>query len=297
PNALLVNFDATRFYLTPSGQGVRLYFDPDMNLFQINNQVRLTSGPCKDFEDGIHIKVNQTGSRVKARLMGRYPAQCKERSLNYRLLGNTAYVGALFQSLWHELGGTFSGGVKRGRVEPGDTKLLDWKSRPLASMIRDMNKFSNNVMARILFLDLSDKTPATLEASRQVVEQILAESGLHFPELIIENGSGLSRRAQINVQHLGQLLNVAWHSPFMPEFVASLPVLGQDGTLRKRLRHGPVAGRAHIKTGTLDNSDAIAGYLDDAYQQNWIVVCIVENTPEMKAKRIEDTLLMWLYRH
>ncbi|HVC49983.1 MAG TPA: D-alanyl-D-alanine carboxypeptidase/D-alanyl-D-alanine-endopeptidase [Burkholderiales bacterium] len=296
PNALLVNFDASRFYLEPSDQGVKITADPPMSLIQVVNQIKLVGGNCNDYGNNLDIKVLAVHPRVRVRLEGPYAVQCGKQVVNYRILDNTSYVGALFSSIWAELGGKFLGHVQKGTVRAEDERILDWKSRPLAAIVRDMNKFSNNVMARNLFLDLSTTNPADLASARKVVRDFLVGSGLDFPELVIVNGSGLSRKARISAEHLGELLESAWHSPVMPEFVASLPLLGRDGTLRKRLRNGPEAGMGHIKTGTLDNTDAIAGYLEDARGGRWVVVCIVDNTSEAKAKVIEDALLKWVYK-
>ena len=108
------------------------------------------------------------------------------------------------------------------------------KSPPLAEVVRDVNKFSNNVMARQLFLTLGangSDTPASLPASRTALEAALAVRGIETAGLIVENGSGLSRSARVSARTFAQLLRTAYGGATMPEFIASLPVVAVDGTM------------------------------------------------------------------
>jgi D-alanyl-D-alanine carboxypeptidase/D-alanyl-D-alanine-endopeptidase (penicillin-binding protein 4) len=111
----------------------------------------------------------------------------------------------------------------------------------------------------------------------------------------LDNGSGLSRSARISPRHLGEILIAAWRSPLMPEFVASLPLVAHDGTMRKRLPASPVAGRAHIKTGYLDNVRSIAGYVQDATGRMLAVVFIINHPSAKYSQAAQDALLEWLY--
>ena len=103
--------------------------------------------------------------------------------------------------------------------------------------------------------------PATLDKADMAIRRWLTSKRLSFPELIIENGSGLSRNERISARHLGQLLLAAFQSPVMPEFVSSLPIAAVDGTMKKRLNGSAAAGQAHIKTGLLDGVRTMAGYV------------------------------------
>jgi D-alanyl-D-alanine carboxypeptidase/D-alanyl-D-alanine-endopeptidase (penicillin-binding protein 4) len=166
--------------------------------------------------------------------------------------------------------------------------------------VRDINKFSNNVMARQLFLSLGADTfgmPGTSEKSARAIQQWLDRKGLAFPELVLENGSGLSRTERISARHLGELLTAAYRSPVMPELMASLPLVAVDGTMRKRLREAGVAGQAHIKSGSLDGVKSIAGYVLDAQGRRMVVVCIVNHPgANAAAGALQDTLLRWVYQ-
>jgi D-alanyl-D-alanine carboxypeptidase/D-alanyl-D-alanine-endopeptidase (penicillin-binding protein 4) len=164
--------------------------------------------------------------------------------------------------------------------------------------VRDINKFSNNVMARQLYLTLGAEVagpPAELDKSALVIRQWLDSKNMAMPELVLDNGSGLSRVARISPAHLNDLLQAAWRSPAMPELVASLPVVAVDGTMKKRLKDQPVAGHAHIKTGMLSDARAMAGYVLDRNGRRHTVVMIVNHPLATQTDPAMDALLEWIY--
>jgi D-alanyl-D-alanine carboxypeptidase/D-alanyl-D-alanine-endopeptidase (penicillin-binding protein 4) len=115
-----------------------------------------------------------------------------------------------------------------------------------------------------------------------------------MPELVLENGSGLSRNERISADHLARLLAHAWASPLMPEFIASLPLAGVDGTMKKRL---DAAGSAHIKTGSLAGARSIAGYVRAASGRRYAVVALINHPNAGAAQAAHDALLRWIYQN
>jgi D-alanyl-D-alanine carboxypeptidase/D-alanyl-D-alanine-endopeptidase (penicillin-binding protein 4) len=176
-------------------------------------------------------------------------------------------------------------------------KLLEQLSEPLGYVIRDINKWSNNLMARQLLLTLGAEkigTPATEAKGATAVTNWLAGKSFQFSELNIENGSGLSRTERISVGHLGQLLVSAYNSPIMPEFMASLPILALDGTVGKRLNDTPAQGRAHLKTGSLDGVSTIAGYVMNQENKRYVMVMFVTHPNAAASKAAQDILIQLL---
>jgi len=301
PDALLVNYKAVRLSFVPDGDArrVRILAEPALPQVEIVNRLTLTGGPCGDWVN--RLKVDAQGGAAATRLVfsGRYAASCGERERSYSVLPHAQYVLGLFRELWRELGGTFSGTVRDGAASPDLSPLYAVESPPLAQVVRDMNKFSNNVMARQLYLTLGAEgagEPATPEKADRVIREWLAAKGLSFPELRLENGSGLSRLERISAAHLGQLLLASFRSPVMPELVASLPLAAMDGTMKKRLAEAEVAGQAHIKTGSLTGVRSIAGYLLDARGRRLVVVSFVNHPNANNAQAAQDALLNWLYK-
>jgi D-alanyl-D-alanine carboxypeptidase/D-alanyl-D-alanine-endopeptidase (penicillin-binding protein 4) len=164
--------------------------------------------------------------------------------------------------------------------------------------VRDINKFSNNVMARQLFLTLAVESaapPARAANAIRAVRQWLAAKGVSAPELVMENGSGLSRVERISAENLANLLLAAWRSNAMPEFIASMPVAAVDGTMRRRLRHEAVAGNAHIKTGLLSDVRSMAGFVLDRNGHRHVVVMFVNHPNAHQAQPAMDALLRWVH--
>lgn len=300
PDALLVNFKAVRLSFVPDSEArlVRILAEPALPQVQIVNRLALVNGPCGDWVN--RMKVDAQGGSAATRLAfsGRYAASCGERERSYSVLPHAHYVLGLFRELWRELGGTFSGTVRDGTVGADARLIASVESPALAQVVRDMNKFSNNVMARQLYLTLGAEAagePATREKTDRVIREWLAGKKLNFPEMVLENGSGLSRVERISARHLGELLLSSFQSPVMPEFIASLPLAAMDGTMKKRLTDADVAGQAHIKTGSLTGVRSIAGYMLDARGRRWVVVSIVNHPNAGNAQAAQDALLTWIY--
>ncbi len=301
PDALLVNFKAVRvqFIPDPEARVVRIIAEPALPQVRIANKLAFdANGPCGDWVG--KLKLDMQGDTTTARLAfnGVFPASCGERGRYFSVLGHAQYTLALFRELWRELGGTLTGTVRDGAAGADARLIAAVQSPALSEIVRDINKFSNNVMARQLFLTLGAAgagAPATADKSGRVIRQWLAGKGLSFPELVLENGSGLSRADRISARSMGQLLLAAFRSPVMPELIASLPVAAVDGTMKKRLSGADVAGQAHIKTGSLSGVRAIAGYVLDGAGRRVVVVLFVNHANAGNTQAVQDALLKWVY--
>ena len=160
---------------------------------------------------------------------------------------------------------------------------------------------SNNTMARQLFLSIGaqNRNEADVDdahAAQRVIRAWLARKGITAPQLVMENGSGLSRAERTSAREMGRILEAAWKSPYAAEFISSMPIVALDGTMRKRLRNTPMAGQAHIKTGTLNNVRAIAGFSRDSNGNSWAVVAILNDPKPWGASVILDQVLLDLYK-
>ena len=300
PEALLVNFKATLFSFrgdAASGK-VQIGTDPALPQLHIVNQIEQRQVPCADWKDRLGYDVKTSGETTTVTFSGNYSIACGEKTLDLSVLDNASYVYALFRELWMEQGGTIHGNVKQAEAPATAKHLATITSPPLADVIRLINKYSNNVMARQTLLTIGAEkqgAPASVEKGIRSVHEWLVGKKLDFPELALENGAGLSRQERISAQHLGDLLLAAWQSPVMPELMSSLPITAVDGTLEKRLKNSNVAGQAHLKTGSLDGVRAMAGYLLDRKGQRWVVVFVVNHANAGASRAAQDALLEWLY--
>ncbi|WP_090413230.1 D-alanyl-D-alanine carboxypeptidase/D-alanyl-D-alanine endopeptidase [Nitrosomonas halophila] len=306
PEALLVNYRTSAVHLFPDPQHdrVRVIADPETPLLDLQNNLRLTKKKCGYWRNAVRadVRPHEAGNgHVSVLLNGAYSVDCGQNTYYLSLHESTAYIYDLFRDLWSQLGGTFEGGVRRGSVPESLLPLKVYHSPPLAEVIRGINKYSNNVAARQLFLSLGETQAngekfVSLDLAYAAIQQWLFAKRLNFPEMIIENGSGLSRRARISARHLGDLLQVAYHSPVMPELMASLAIVAVDGTARNRLKRSGVAARAHIKTGSLRDVSAVAGYVLGKNNRRYVVVFMANHANAANAKPAIDRLLEWLYQ-
>ena len=305
PNGLLINFQAIRFTLLPDNGRPRLLMETPSEGLRLDNQLRSVDGACgSDWKDRIAVRLIPENNGNRLEFSGSYATQCGEKPLNLAPLPADAQAGGLIRALWKELGGTFTGQVRGGTLPAGASLLAQHESAPLADAVRDINKFSNNVMARQVFLTLGNdapkeaplggSAPATAERARQRLTDWLAGRNLRFSELVIDNGSGLSRSERISAGSLNRLLLDAWKSPVMPELVSSLPIVGIDGTMKKRLKEADATGRAHIKTGTLDGVKTAAGYALDAEGRCHAVTFLINHPRAQAGSAAIDALINWV---
>ncbi|MGL5632281.1 MAG: D-alanyl-D-alanine carboxypeptidase/D-alanyl-D-alanine endopeptidase [Azovibrio sp.] len=298
PDGLLVDFRALRFTVFPEGEEVRLLSETPSDGLVVKHSLRLDKkGVCDGWRDQLQVRYIPGLNGGVLEIGGDYPGVCGESTLFLAPLTADQQVAGLFRALWKELGGTLKGSVRGGVTPPTAIRLLlSHDSPPLAEMVRDVNKFSNNVMARQLFLALAQapgETDLEVKAASRM-KAWLSSKGLDFPELVMENGSGLSRKERISADSLNRLLVSAWKSPVMPDFMASLPITGQDGTMKKRLKNTPAEGRSRIKTGSLEGVRTAAGYALDA-QGRWYTVVFLINHPKAGAGQgAIDALLLWI---
>lgn len=301
PDALLVNYRSLRFLFQPvPGAGTaRISVEPHPPALEVVNVLRLSEGPCPEGR-AFRELLAPTFEPAKQRAIfaGRFPASCGEKDLNVALLEPNDHVGGILRQLWAETGGTWSGVARDGTVPAGAVPFHVHDSPSLAELVRDVNKLSNNVMARHLYLTLgmeASGAPASPEKSMAAVREWMRQKGLSAPELVMENGSGLSRSERISAASMAALLQSAWRSSVMPEFMASLPVAATDGTMRRRLKGEGVSGQAHIKTGLLSDARAMAGYVLDRRGRRMVVVMLVNHPGAPQAQEALDALLRWVY--
>ncbi|MBS1131288.1 MAG: D-Ala-D-Ala carboxypeptidase Serine peptidase family [Proteobacteria bacterium] len=296
PDGLLLNFRSLRFTLVPDNGKPRVLMETPSEGLRVDNQLRAGNGDCgSNWKDLINVRLIPENSGNRLEFTGTYSALCGEKPLNLSPLPADAQADGLIRALWKELGGNLNGQVRSGTVPIGAKLLAQHEAAPLADAVRDINKFSNNVMARQVFLTLgNDSAPATAERSKQRIGDWLAARNLRFGELVLDNGSGLSRVERISADSLNRLLLDAWKNPVMPEFVSSMPIVGIDGTMKKRLNSSDAAGRAHIKTGTLDGVKAASGYALDAQGRRYAFTFLINHPKAQAGSAAIDALLVWV---
>jgi len=293
PDALLLNFKSVVMGFVPDpGAGVaHIQYDPPMAGVQRPDNVALAASGtgCGDWRGALRAELSDP---LRTTFQGAYAASCGERSWAVAYADPQAFAARAVEGMWRALGGKLTGSVRDGKVPAGLQPAFSVTSPSLAAVVRDVNKFSNNVMAQHVFLTmaLQKNGVATWEGARDVLRQWWLQRFGAEGQPVTDNGAGLSREARISAQALGRMLQAAWQSPVMPELVASLPVAGIDGTLRRSTSR---AGSAHLKTGSLRDVLAVAGYVHADDGRRYVLVAIVNHVQAAAARPVLDALIDW----
>jgi len=307
PDALLLNQKALMLNFVPDvARGVaNVTVEPALAGVEVDASVPLArpGRTCGDWRDALKIDVS-TPHRV--RFAGSFSSACGDKVWPIAFADARSYNARLIEAMWRELGGGLEGRVREGRLDEGGgtlpTLLTEFASVPLAQVVRDINKFSNNVMAQQLFYtlplaaaDAAAPGPANAEAARALIASTVRErTGCGAAELVIDNGSGLSRQSRSSAHCLAAWLQALWTSPAMPELLASLPVPGLDGTTRRPGRDwGTALGRAHLKTGSLRDVVAIAGEVLGASGKRYLIAVVIQHDNAQAGRPVLDALVQW----
>jgi len=301
PSAVIANFQAMTFYFYPhpNGQDVIIHSDPRLPNVKITNRLRLVNRSCGGYQRGISYNLNPEDP-TEVIFEGSFPSRCSRYQMVREVLNAPDYTFGLFTTLWNELGGTLEGGLRVGAVPDDLEPIVVWNSVPLGDVIKSINKYSNNVMTRHLLLTLGAEVlgpPATVDKGIEAMKNYLELKSLDSTQLSLDNGAGLSRDTRVTTDLMTGLLQSAWASPYMPEFVASLPINGLDGTMRNRVRGTTMSGRMHVKTGSLDEVAAVAGFVYSQSNTIYTVVGIVNHELADRGPGAEllNELLTWVY--
>jgi D-alanyl-D-alanine carboxypeptidase/D-alanyl-D-alanine-endopeptidase (penicillin-binding protein 4) len=280
--ALMLNQRSVTYTFTPRpDKGVaEVSVEPELLNVRVDAQVPLHDGACQDWRDSLKADFMQMG---KVTFKGKYSVRCGAQNWTVAYPYPQAYDAMLIQSIWQQEGGGLTGMVKEGKA-PSGKPTFEWESPTLAEAVKAINTFSNNTMAQQLFLTLPR---ASLAAESDTTDEHRAGIWLHnwlksygrkarlpAPIIQLENGSGLSRQQKISAGTLAALLLSAWTHLEKEVFIDSLAKLGMPGTLR----NFPLKTNfAQLKTGSLRDVAALAGYVWNEAGKRWVVVVIVNH--------------------
>ncbi len=294
PDAFLANFQSVRLRIRDEAGVIRVQADPALPELKLDAKLIPGNGECGDWREQLNISTEPIGSLT---VSGIYPSACGERNLYLSALTPPDYLRELLKTMWHDLGGKWTGSLRDGQLAafPDSHLLTRFESVPLAEVVRDINKFSNNTQARMLFLALGGEFQPIEQLLPQAADRVrhfLDGQGIPTTGLALDNGSGLSRDERITAGQLGMLLEKAVNSPVGPELIASLPIVGMDGTMKKRLTDTAVTAKAHVKTGSLNGVRAVAGIVHRV-DGPVVVVGIVNHPRAFAATDALDQLIEW----
>lgn len=301
PDALLVDANLLRVTVRAEGASVSVAVNPPLHGVSVRARMTVVDAPCSRWGEGWQPPQVTEGwfGRREVVLQGTWPQGC-ERSLALNLLDRDEFTARLVRALWEDLGGRWLGDVREAPTPPSAALLAERTSRPLSELVRAINKPSDNALSRMLLLALGRESPggdeeATLDRAARAVRSWFTQRGLDIEGMVLDNGSGLSREERLTPAQLEAVVRAGWTGIWAPEFAASLPIVGVDGTMRLRGRD-LAPGQARLKTGTLRNVVALAGVVHDAAGRPMVVVVMLnhERARPVLARPIADALVRWV---
>ena len=298
-SATVLNFNASRFRLRPDDGKIQILLDPPVHNIIVNNQLKPTNGKCHSAKNGWSMDVVQKDAKAYVAFTGSYNTRCGLHDVRRAVLESKPYLYGLFAYLWRNLGGEFSGGFGHAVVKEDAKPIYVGGSKSLAEVINGTNKYSNNLLARQLLLTIGHHQygeGAAVSDGVSSVKSWLQEKGLKMPELVMENGAGLSRQISLSAESLASLLRYASNSIYHPEFLASFSLGGMDGTMKKRMKKLQLGGRARLKTGYIKGVRSLAGYMRADSGKDYAIVLFIQD-PKVNfwnGNQIQDAFVKWV---
>ena len=300
PSAYLTNLNLLHFQVRADERGTQAWTTPNLAEVTIDNRVTaVPEGPCPARRDFDWTPVFHDDQRVTVQVTGELPQGC--RTTTYlSLLPHERYSASTIRTVLSEMGIIVSGGDRFERT-PDDLRLVMRTTSPdLVTMVRDINKWSSNVMARQMLLAVGAEVRKDTDnddrvAGIRAIYDWLENKGINTAGMVIDNGSGLTRHGRITARQGARILQHAWDSPYASDLMASLPIIAMDGTMASRLRNTGMDGEGRIKTGTLADVRSIAGFARDENNTTWAIVGMVNNSPAWNGRAVLDRVLHSLH--
>ena len=295
PNAISIQSNTINFKFKPQNNNVKIEAKPDLKYLKIKNNLRLSQKNCVSWKQALDYQKANSIQEEMIIFQGHLSKKCSNKEIDLSVIDNGRYFYEVFKYLWVQNGGNFSGGYWVNNNERLEGKLIaSHLSRPLGVLIRDMNKYSLNLMARNLMLTVIAedlKKQVTEDDVNHFVLDWLGNQGIANDNIFVENGAGLSRKTYINADTLLEIMDKIYEHPYMPEMLSSLSVLNEDGTLEKKMPFSKVKKNGHFKTGSLKNVSAIAGYFVDKDKNKKILIFLMNDKEANKSYNFQNELI------
>jgi D-alanyl-D-alanine carboxypeptidase/D-alanyl-D-alanine-endopeptidase (penicillin-binding protein 4) len=298
PDALMFNERKSTICVTPNGRSIKIQRDiPDWS-YKVVNKMRAVNGSCRRGRSWPKVSIKERGSQSIITFSGKLAKKCGPRKI-------CKVITKPYKSFYYALKGKmrkngikFGGTMKLRRVPRNATYIFSHYSPTLESVISNIAKHSNNLMARQLMLTLGLKyfnPPSNTLKGRRAIERTLNRYGIIEPNsTYISNGSGLSRVSKSTARTLSNLLKHAGVNQGY-RWLNTLSVAGIDGTIRNRFKYSSIYGRAWMKTGTIKGVANIAGYVEGVSGEIYVVIVLVNDRYSARyGRKLANRVIEWV---
>jgi len=314
---------------------VQVQLIPELPGIVIDNQLGLVDAPCGRWSSsGWQTPQQRLESDGKLAIVfsGSFPRQCTQ-NVKLQLVERNHLLEAQFRWLWLQLGGVWQGRLRevtqqealnqRSVVKTASTVVLRHEARPWGEWLRPLNKRSDNALTRMLFLEIGANAgsadrpnlPAIPDGVNEISKPAANEHlssfeladreirawhkhrGISTEGLVLENGSGLSRKERITARQMVSLLRSASREHRYHDLMMSLPLVGEDNTLKRRYTGTVANGSARLKTGSLWNVSAIAGVVYDRQQRPWMLSIMINHPKASSASALITGIVDTIANH
>lgn len=291
PDALLLNHGAMYLEIDVDGDKARVRSEDAPKNWAFVSELTPKSGRCTSWKNGLDVTFNKVLDNVVVTVRGNYPLRCGSGGIPIRVPNQTWLWESWFKQLWSEMGGKFSGQVVEGSAPAEVIVLYSHLGPELNRIIQDVNKWSSNVMARHLELALTG-----LDGDfNKIVTGWLSSLGLPVKGWYLENGSGLARETRVTAKGTAEFLLYMANRPDFPDYLASFPRAGADGTVYRRFKGIDHFG--YFKTGSLSGVRSIAGYVRAKSGQQYALAIFVNGAKAYNAWPGFEKLVGFLYEN
>lgn len=263
-SAMSFNWNSINVIVRPGptvGSPAIVYLDPETKYLRLKANVK-TIGKGRERLSVERKSLKPFGDLIE--ITGEYPLGESEKIIYKNISDPALWSGYAFIEFLSQRGIKVAGDVKVAPCPMDFEMVARSESWPLSMVVADMMKFSNNYVAEMLTKHLSNPTPSnpgSLEGGLVKIREIIEESGIEKSDYALINPSGLTRKNQFNAKDMGKFLQFIQRDfQIFPEFLASLPISGQDGTLKSRMPNPPAKGWIRAKTGMLNGAIGLAGF-------------------------------------
>lgn len=295
PNPIVIQSNTINFKFLLKDSQLAIESSPELKNLTIKNLLTLNNNKCVGWKSQLDYRKVSHNQKDTIIFNGKYSKRCFNKEIDLSVIDNSKYFYQVFKDLWERNGGQFHGVYQETYLHDSNAELITSHfSEPLSELIRDINKFSLNLMSRNLLLTViaeQGNIPVIEPMINSFVRNWLNKNNINTKGFIFDNGAGLSRKALLSTQQLLTFMEMIYSHPLMPEMIASFPIVSVDGTLEKRMPYSSVRENGHFKTGSLKHVNAIAGYFVDQSMDKKIFIFIMNDPKANQSQLLQQELI------